>query len=154
MFASVQTDRETETERQRHRHRQRHIQTQTDYHYHYCYCYHYYLQRAMSGAAASQTMDAVELQALQEAVAASLVIEDIEAASQAMVEVGQSESQPIEETEAQTVSQAATVEVGQSEILLPVRQQLKEMNKTLQKMLVLQKDQGETNYFMEQRQYD
>ena len=158
MFASVQTDRETETERQRHRHRQRHIQTQTDYHYHYCYCYHYYLQRAMSGAAASQSveaaMDAVELQALQEAVAASLIMEDIEAASQAMVEVGQSESQPTKETEAQTVSQAATVEVGQSEILLPVRQQLKEMNKTLQKMLVLQKDQGETNYFMEQRQYD
>ena len=88
----------------------------------------------MSGAAASQTMDAVEWQALQVAVAASLVIEDIEAASQAIVEVGQSESQPIEETEAQTVSQAATVEVGQSEILAPVRQQLKEMNKTFQKM--------------------
>ena len=118
---------------------------------------------AASSVAASLSMEEIEAasQAIDDSVAANMLMEEIEAeieaeAASLIVEGAQIQaaSQPIEETEAQTVSQPATVEIGYSEILLPIRLQLQQLNTTMSKMLVLQKDQTETNYFMEERQSD
>ena len=93
---------------------------------------------------------------MQEAdiVTASQAIEEaqIVTESQAMEEAQIStDSQAMPQAPAIAVVQALPASGSQSEILLPVRQQLQDINKTLQKMLVLQKDQCKAKYFMEQR---